>query len=148
MGSLALDIPLAWTYNLLNCGLHDLRTDPQTEVEQVPLDAYRGNLSAIVWLVTGRDMRVVWVRTTPVDDERHNTRQTGFHRFNCDVVRYNEVADRIFGEADIPLVDLYTYTHNLGGGVFCDHVHFVERVRELQAAFIVGHLFALCDEQR
>lgn len=129
---------------LLNCGLHDLRTDPQAGAKQVPLDAYRENLKAIVQLVTGRDMRAVWVRTTPVDDERHNTRQAGFHRFNRDVVRYNEAADRIWGEAGIRLVDLYTYTRNLGGDVFCDHVHFVERVRELQAAFIAGHLFALC----
>jgi lysophospholipase L1-like esterase len=132
---------------LLNCGLHDLRTDPQTEAKQVPLGAYQGNLNAIVRLVKGRDTLAVWVRTTPVDDERHNARQVGFRRFNHDVVRYNEVADRVFGEAGVPLVDLYTYTYNLGGDVFCDHVHFVERVRELQAAFVAGHLFALCGEQ-
>jgi len=70
-------------------------------------------------------------------------RQSGFYRFDRDVVRYNETADRVLGAAGIPLVDLYAFSSNLGGDVFCDHVHFVEGVRELQAAFIAGHLFAL-----
>lgn len=128
---------------LLNCGLHDLRTDPQSKVKQVPLGAYKENLAAIVRLVLGRGVRIVWVRTTPVDDERHNTRQSSFYRFDRDVVCYNEVADGVLGAAGIPLVDLYAFTSKLGGDVFCDHVHFVEGVRELQAAFIAGHLFAL-----
>src|SRR5512140_2409452 len=35
-------------YLLLNCGLHDLRTDPRTGAKQVPLDAYRANLEQIL----------------------------------------------------------------------------------------------------
>jgi hypothetical protein len=128
---------------LLNCGLHDLRTDPQSRAKQVPLDAYEENLTAIVRIVQGRGMRLIWVRTTPVDDERHNTRQSSFYRFDRDVVCYNEIADRVLGAAGILLVDLYAFTSSLDGDVFCDHVHFVEGVRELQAAFIAGHLFAL-----
>ena len=128
---------------LLNCGLHDLRTDPQGEAKQVPLDVYEENLAAIARLVQSRGVRIVWVRTTPVDDERHNARQSSFHRFDRDVVRYNEIADDVFGAAGVQIIDLYAFSENLGGDVFCDHVHFVERVRELQAAFIAGHLFAL-----
>ena len=127
---------------LLNCGLHDLRTDPKSGAKQVSLWDYRQNLCAIAQLVSDRDMHTTWVRTTPVDDDRHNTRQAGFHRFNRDVIHYNESADAVCGEAGIPLADLYTFTQNLGEDVFADGVHFVEWVRELQAAFIAGYLLA------
>jgi len=128
---------------LLNCGLHDLRTDPQSGAKQVALWDYQQHLYAIAQLVSDLDLHTTWVRTTPIDDDRHNTHQTGFHRFNRDVIRYNEIADAVFGEAGIPLIDLYTFTQNLGEDVFCDHAHFVEWVRELQAAFIAGHLLAI-----
>jgi lysophospholipase L1-like esterase len=130
---------------LLNCGLHDLRTDPQSGTKQVSLEAYEENLAAIVHLAVGWGVPTVWTRTTPVDDERHNTRQSGFYRYNRDVLLYNEVADRVVRGAGFPLVDLYTLTRSLGDDVYVDHVHFVERVRALQAAFIAGHLFVLCN---
>jgi lysophospholipase L1-like esterase len=128
---------------LLNCGLHDIRTDPQTGAKQVPPDLYRANLRDIVGLVRDAGVRTVWVRTTPVDDDTHNTRSVSFYRFARDVLQYNEIADAAFAKAGIPAVDLYTFTLNLGEGVYCDHVHFTERVRELQAAYIAGALLAL-----
>lgn len=126
---------------LLNCGLHDLRTDPETRQKQVPPEVYQANLKEILQLVP-RGMRLVWMRTTPVDDETHNSRAVGFQRFGSDVMQYNEVADRLFEAAGVPTIDLYGFTCGLGGGLFCDHVHFTERVRALQAAFIAGHLLA------
>jgi hypothetical protein len=111
----------------------------------VSLEAYEENLAAIVHLAVGWGVPTVWTRTTPVDDERHNTRQSGFYRYNRDVLLYNEVADRVVRGAGFPLVDLYTLTRSLGDDVYVDHVHFVERVRALQAAFIAGHLFVLCN---
>jgi lysophospholipase L1-like esterase len=128
---------------LLNCGLHDLRTDPQSGSKQVSPDAYRRNLQDITQFVRNRDTCTVWVRTTPVDDETHNGRQIAFHRFNRDVVQYNEIADAIFAEAGIPVADLYTFTQNVGGKLYCDHVHFTERVRELQAGYLAGCLWAV-----
>jgi lysophospholipase L1-like esterase len=127
---------------LLNCGLHDLRTDPQIGTKQVPPDRYRANLRGIAQLVGCHGARTVWVRTTPVDDETHNSQSVGFHRFGRDVLRYNEIADGVFNEAGIPTIDLYTFTLNLGDGPYCDHVHFTARVRELQAAYIAGSLLA------
>jgi lysophospholipase L1-like esterase len=127
---------------VLNCGLHDLRTDPQTGTKQVPLPLYRENLLAIVRLLQGRTTEAVWVRTTPVEDSRHNTSQMGFQRFDRDVVQYNDVADAVWGGAGVPVVDLYAFTRSLGEKLFCDHVHFCEPVCRLQAAFIAGHLFA------
>src|SRR5690242_9688534 len=32
---------------LLNCGLHDLKTDPKTDAKQVPLEQFEQNLRAI-----------------------------------------------------------------------------------------------------
>lgn len=127
---------------LLNCGLHDLRTGPQDEMKQVPPARYRANLHEIAQLVRRHRVRTFWVRTTPLDDETHNSRNVGFHRFHQDVILYNEIADAVFERAGIPIIDLYTFTLNLGEGVYCDHVHFATRVRELQAAYIAGSLLA------
>ena len=61
-----------WDYLLVNCGLHDIRTDLQTGSKQVEPMNYRRNVQAIVdvgRLVAGR---LFWVRTTPVVDAIHN----------------------------------------------------------------------------
>ena len=36
------------------------------------------------------------------------------------------------------MIDLYTFTRNLGPDLYCDHVHFHEHVREKQGAFVAG----------
>lgn len=127
---------------LLNCGLHDIKTDPRDGTKQVPPDLYRANLNDIVQLVRRQKVPTIWVRTTPVDDETHNSQSVGFHRFARDVIHYNRIADATFSEARIPIIDLYTFTLNLGDGVYRDHVHYTERVRELQAAYIAGAVCA------
>ncbi len=128
---------------LLNCGLHDVKTGPQDGTRQVPPELYQENLLDIVQLVRRHRVRTVWVRTTPVDDETHNSRSVGFHRFAQDVLCYNRIADAVFAKEGIPTIDLHTFTLSLGGSVYCDHVHFTERVRELQAAYIAGSLLAV-----
>lgn len=41
----------------------------------------------------------------------------------------------------VPAIDLFAFTRALGGNeIFCDHVHFTETVRQLQAAYIAGYL--------
>lgn len=130
-------------YLVLNCGLHDIKTDPQTGAKQVPIERYEKNLRAILALLRGRRTRVIWVRTTPVDDEQHNTRSKSFLRYRADALAYNETADRVMRGAGVPLIDLHAFTLSLGPGVFCDHVHFTEQVRALQAAYIAGYLQAI-----
>jgi len=127
---------------LLNCGLHDLKTDPHSGAKQVPPDRYRANLREMTELVAARGVRTFWVRTTPLDDATHNSRSVGFHRYHRDVVLYNEIADAVLKGARIPIIDLYTFTCNLGTDLYCDHVHFAVRVRELQAAYVAGSLLA------
>ena len=125
---------------LLNCGLHDIKTDPQSGEKQVPIEQYEKNLRAIVELVREMGLDLVWVRTTPCDEAVHNRRQISFHRFAADGRAYNEVADRVMAEAGAPSIDLYTFTATLGPDLYCDHTHFHEPIREKQAAYIAGWL--------
>ena len=127
---------------LVNCGLHDIKTDPQTGAKQVTLEQYTRNLREIVKVVAGTGRTLVWIRTTPCDERVHNVRVKGFHRFAADCAAYNEAADRSMAEAGVPMIDLHTFTVNLGPDLYCDHVHFTEPVRERQAAFIAGWLSA------
>jgi hypothetical protein len=63
-----------------------------------------------------------------------------FHRFAADCDAYNQVADEIMSAVGIPIIDLHTFTRNLGPDLYCDHVHFHESVRAQQAAFLAGWL--------
>ncbi|NTU65586.1 MAG: SGNH/GDSL hydrolase family protein, partial [Chloroflexi bacterium] len=126
---------------LINCGLHDLKRDVTTHALQVPLDLYEANLHAILAQAQRLAARTIWVRTTPVIDERHNRLNTTFQRFGADVEAYNAAADRIMEERGITTIDLFTFTRNLGPDVYSDHVHYTTEVRMQQAAFIAGHLY-------
>jgi len=46
---------------LVNCGLHDIKTDPNTGARQVPISKYTENLRAIVQTVAGMKPDLVWV---------------------------------------------------------------------------------------
>ncbi|GMV93483.1 MAG: hypothetical protein AMXMBFR82_32610 [Candidatus Hydrogenedentota bacterium] len=127
---------------VLNCGLHDIKTEPLTGAKQVPIDQYEENLKKIVASAQRMNMKVVWVRTTPVDESIHNNPNSIFHRFAADCAAYNDVADRVMTEAGVPMIDLFTFTNNIGENLFADHVHFPEPVREKQGAFIAGWLVA------
>jgi len=130
-----------WDLLLVNCGLHDIKTDPASGVRQVPEATYRTNLQAVVAAGTAVAGRVAWIRTTHVVDALHNTRSSAFHRHDADHRRYNAVADEVMAAAGIPTIDLERLTRACGGDeVFCDHVHFAEWVRPIQAAFIAGWL--------
>ena len=82
--------------------------------------------------------RLVWIRTTPCDERVHNRPGMDFHRFAADCDAYNAAADAVMAAAGVPVIDLHTFTRNLGPDLYCDHVHFHEQVREKQAAFIAG----------
>jgi lysophospholipase L1-like esterase len=134
-----------WTADLLliNCGLHDIKTDPATGRKQVDIDDYRRNLEEIVALAAKADVPLIWVRTTPCDEAAHNSRpDMAFHRFAADCVAYNALADEVMATAGVPSVDLHTFTLNLGPELYCDHVHFHAQIREKQAAYIAGWLDA------
>ncbi len=66
-----------------------------------------------------------------------------FKRYNRDVIAYNHAAGRVMRQANVPIIDLYKFSMSLGEDIYCDHVHFKEEIRRLQAAFIAGQLYVL-----
>lgn len=126
---------------LLNCGLHDMRRNLDTDTAQVPIAEYEANLREIRQLVTSHALRIIWVTITPVDDEQHRQHESNFVRRNADVIAYAAVAAAIF--ANDPIIDLYTFTQQLAATsleIYSDHVHFIEDVQRLQGVFISGAL--------
>lgn len=128
---------------LLNCGLHDIKTEPATGARQVSLADYERNLQWIVDKVGAAGIRLIWIRTTPVDEKIHNRPGMTFWRFEKDQADYNAAADRIMRAAGVVTIDLEGFSLRCGDSIFCDHVHFVVDVREKQAAFIAGFLNAV-----
>ncbi len=127
---------------LWNCGLHDIKTTEQGR--QVELEEYRANLEDGVQQVLAKgDIFLIWLRTTPAFEEVHNRACPEFKRFHKDVIDYNKVADAIMRANNVPVIDLYRFTLKFGTEAVADHVHFVDEIRKLQAAFIAGSIFAL-----
>ena len=124
---------------LLNCGLHDIKTrDGRCQVE---LPQYRENLRAVLAVFQKKQVHILWVRTTPVFDEIHNSRVGEFSRSCADVARYNRAADEIMAENHIEIIDLYGFTLPLLPDGYCDHVHFNSQVQKAQAAFIFREVY-------
>jgi len=125
---------------LINCGLHDVKTDPHTGKKQVALHQYRDNLEEIVRIADECSQAMIWIRTTDAVEDIHNHPWSTFLRFHEDVAAYNAAADAIMGVHGVPILDLHTFTRNFGPSAFCDHVHYTEDVKRLQAAYIAGYL--------
>jgi hypothetical protein len=125
---------------LLNCGLHDIkRYDGKLQIEP---EEYRANLQEILPLWRTMTDFPVWIRTTPVDDAQHAAHSSEFVRLASDLAAYNSIADEIMDAAGISSIDLHGFSSKLEKP-YCDHVHFTEEVRALQAAFITGAVNAL-----
>lgn len=128
---------------LLNCGLHDIKRHPPKGDLQIEPDAYEKNLCKIVETVKNNGVFPVFLTTTPVNDEIHHSYleiNHGIERFNADVIEYNEIAVRIMGKYNVPIINLYDFTLQLGDEAYDDHVHYTMEVRKLQAEFIAKEL--------
>lgn len=130
-----------WDVVLVNCGLWDIRN--YQGVYRTDIDKYATNLEIIFELLEHITERVIWVRTTPVRDELHNSIKREYQRFNSDVIRYNLVADKVAARRRISVIDLYNFSQSIETeDMYCDHVHFSDGVRSLQGAFIAGQIVA------
>lgn len=125
---------------LFNCGLHDIKTNPATGKRQVEPEKYRSNLQEACGLLHNKGAAWIWVRTTPVDDERHASYGRAFSRADRDVGEYNGIADEVMAGFGAPVIDLYGFSKSLGAEAYCDHVHYREDVRMAQAAYLAGFL--------
>ncbi|NBI05553.1 SGNH/GDSL hydrolase family protein [Senegalia massiliensis] len=125
---------------IINCGLHDIRVDRFSNKIQVELEEYKLNLIKIIEISKTIANKVIWIGLTPVIDEIHNLRKEGFLRYGEDVKSYDNAAKQIMKEYNIPYIDIYNFTKNLGVDIYSDHVHFKDNIKKLQAAFIAGYL--------
>ncbi len=129
-------------YLMINCGLHDIKKGAGGDCA-VPAGEYADNLRTIVSLANGISCRMIWVRTTPVNPAFAGNVPAAIVRHAQDVLLYNRIADRVMREYGIPMIDLYTFTENLGPDIYLngiDSVHFNETCAAQQAAFIAGWL--------
>lgn len=127
-------------YLLLNCGLHDIKRQMPEGKLQVEAEDYRKNLTEIVGLAGSNNIRLIWIRTTAVVDTIHNSHSKAVHRYAEDLAVYNQIADEVTQEFNVPVIDLHGFTWKLGIEHFMDHVHYDDSARALQAAFITGNL--------
>lgn len=131
-----------WDFIIINCGLHDIKI--YNESYQIDIYQYERNLKQIFKLTKILSHKTIWVNTSPVIDHLHNSLKSEFKRFNKDVEKYNEVAEKIAISNHIPIIDLNGFCKSLGcEEIYQDHVHFKPEIQKLQAAFIAGHLKVL-----
>jgi lysophospholipase L1-like esterase len=132
--------PIAAEVVLLNCGLHDIKTDPVTRQRQVDPESYERNLREIIASVAAQGATLIWIRTTPVFDAVHNGRNSSFHRYASDLALYNGIADRVMTAAGITMFDLHGFSQPHVPEGFCDHVHYRPALRDAQALFLAEQL--------
>lgn len=123
---------------LINCGLHDIKTNPSTGQKAINPGDYANNLKAIFRLLCKARIRTIWVNSIPVNDSIHNSCHVGFFRYNKDAVLYNHLADSICRQYKIPVIDLYSFSSHFPSAARMDHVHYKPEYANLQAAYIAG----------
>ncbi|MEV1249092.1 SGNH/GDSL hydrolase family protein [Nonomuraea sp. NPDC050022] len=132
---------MRWGILLLNCGLWDIRD--RNGSRQVPILQYKTNLERLFILAADIGDQIVWIRTTPVDDARHNAIKNDYKRHDSDVQAYNAIADTIARGHGARIIDLYQFCKDIRDEpLYADHIHFTNNVRKLQGAFIAGYLAA------
>ncbi len=132
---------------LLNCGVHDTKVIPPKAAHQVPIESYRQNVTEAIRLAKRLAGKVIWVRSTHVNEAPHPKRFMAFRRHNAAVSAYNLAADAITSGLGVRTLDLDGFTRGLRAvlaeSLYADHVHFSPQVCQLQAAFIAGGLDTL-----
>lgn len=133
------------TYDVLviNCGLHDLRITKGKDGYEIKKDGYAENLNEIIMLGKKTAKKIIWIRTTPVDDDMHAKYKGYTVRYNQDVIAYNLIADDIMKKADIASIDLYSFTDKLERPLHKDGVHFRDDVIKLQGEYVAKCLAEL-----
>jgi lysophospholipase L1-like esterase len=129
---------------LVNCGLHDTKTSDGKL--QVPVERYRENLWSILNVVKQKNIKTIWVRTTPANEKTTHWEPEEIRRRQDDIDLYNKVADEVMAENNIPVIDLHQFTLNLGPDIYLnkvDSVHFNEQAAQLQASYIAGAVAVL-----
>jgi lysophospholipase L1-like esterase len=132
--------PIAADFLLLSCGLHDIRTHVKTGRRNIDPETFEANLRGSAEEIAAMGLKLLWLRITPVDEKLHNTRCDGFYRYEVDVQHYNAIADRVMKDYGAQSIDLHGLCKNQVPHDLIDHVHYSEKARQEQAAFIAAEL--------
>ena len=139
---------ITYDYVMFNCGLHDIKANIETGVQQVLIEDYEKNLNSILDIWQRNNVKIIFLTSTPVIDKIHNSPErialNKIKRSRKDLLAYNEVALKVMKERGIPVIDLFSFTDKFGEAAFCDHAHFTHEVRKLQAAYLAGAVKPLC----
>lgn len=127
---------------VINCGLHDIKRMPDSSTTMISLQGYKENLEQIIKITFKLSKKLFWVTTTPVDDAIHTANTQAFERKNSDVLEYNSTAEKLMLHHRVPIIDLYSFMQTLPKPWYCDHVHYPEPIRKLQATFIASKIIA------
>lgn len=126
---------------ILNCGLHDIKTNAKTGEKDIQLNEYVENLDYICALLKSAGVKFLWVNSTPVNDKIHNRGNVPFYRYDADVRIYNEEARKVMQKHGVKVIDLYGLSKSFPVNAYMDHVHYREVYREKQANLISEALF-------
>lgn len=131
----------------LNCGLHDVVRPKDTGRLRVEIEDYAKNLDEIL-----TQMRqccsgpVFWITTTPVLEERHNSRRP-FERWNADIGAYNAAAATVAARHACPVIDLGAFVERSAmPDWIADGVHFSPAGRLALAGEVFRHLRPALDK--
>ncbi len=130
---------------IFNCGLHDIKYNWETEKIQIEPDEYEQNLRRICAVLKSACSRVYFVNSTPVYNDIHNSTQNiiinqNIIRRAADLENYNKIAQRVMSENGVGIIDLYSFTLNLGKKAVCDHVHYSPEYAQMQGEFIADYI--------
>lgn len=138
---------ICYDYVMFNCGLHDIKANIETGVQQILIGDYEKNLNKTIDIWEENNVKVFFVNSTPVIDEIHNSAENllsnKIKRLRCDLLAYNKVAEKVMAERNVPVIDLFSFTDKFGAAAFRDHAHFHPEVIRLQAAYLAGAVKSL-----
>lgn len=130
----------------LNCGLHDLAWERDTQAVRTALPQYTDNLRAMVQRLRATTRAtILWASITPVNEAWHHANKP-FDRHEANVRAYNAAAASVMAAAGVPTDDLYaTITAAGRDTVMCpDGVHYLPAgcalLGRTVAAFLLPYL--------
>ena len=125
---------------LLNCGLHDSERGAAQDKER----RYEADLGALVALAAARQIRLVWVQTTP---------KAAGQPLNSQIVAFNPISARIMAKHAVPFIDLHAFCRQLIAErgeektIRPDNGHFTASASEARGRFIAAQLTSMLESK-
>jgi lysophospholipase L1-like esterase len=127
----------------INCGLHDLRYNPDAEERVISPVEYAENIKKIMERLTCKtDSQIIWATITPVNERWHQERKLS-RRYEADVALYNHLALETVSRYEVRVNDLFGAVISQGKDKILaeDGVHFTDegyRLLSQQVVKVVG----------